>query len=84
MHLFFVVLMNAFSYIKLMEANLIFIRVQVSLHFFFILSPFPNFLNLNQWEIDDTTEHVSKFLLFDKKIRPYMLAFLQHQSFTFS
>lgn len=50
--------MNAFSYFKLMEANLIFIRVQVSLHFFLFCPLSPIFLTsisgklmilLNMW-----------------------------------
>lgn len=54
----YVVLMNAFSSFKLNEANIIFIRVQVSLHFFLFCPLSPIFLTsisgnlmilLNMW-----------------------------------
>lgn len=49
------------SFFKSNKDTIAFIRLQISLHFFLFCFSLPNLLNLNQWEFDDTTEHVSNF-----------------------
>lgn len=50
-----------FSFLKSNKDTIAFIGLQISLHFFLFCFFLPNLLNLNQWEFDDTTEHVSNF-----------------------
>lgn len=64
---------STFFFFKSKQGTIAFISLRISLYFFLFCFRSP-LLNLNQWEFDDATEHVSSFGLLCQN-RSQMLVF---------